>query len=251
MARSLPALGLAATLSIALVGCASTGPADAAAAPTPTPAAPGASAEPSAAAPTEPAPSEPEGVDRSDWLEYATHDGDLTYRYPADWTLESESTFFSPDADRDDVEDPYERWMDASTLIAPNGQQLLHSYDFVDLGGACGDPVNFQPIEILSDEPHPAIADTSIVTAALRSVDGRWMFGVGLVGGDVSAIDTCVFRFTAGSSDGGLFLGTLPDLISTAEDPLWTVDTLDDATAYMETGEYATIVEILRSARLA
>jgi hypothetical protein len=227
---------------VVLVGCAQ--PAEPAVSSAP----PSASSEPGGDAAPSPTP---EGIDTSDWLTYATHDGDMTYRYPADWTLESEAQFFSPDADRDDVEDPYARYMDAAVLTAPNGQALLHSYDFVDLGGACGGPETFQPVELLATEPLAASADTTIVTAALRSVDGRWTFGMGLVSGDVSTIDTCVVQFTTGSSDGGLFLGTSPTIASNGDDPLWTVDTLDDARAYMETEEYATILEILRSVRLS
>lgn len=208
----------------------------------------GESSQPSSA----PTPSASDGVDTSDWLTYATHDGDMTYRYPADWTLERTSTFFAPDADRDDVADPYERWMDESSLTAPSGQLLLSAYDLVDLGGACGGPETFQPIEVLATEPlEGAAEDTSIATIALGTVDGRWTFGMGLVSGALPDVDTCVVHFMAGTSDGGMLVGTTPSITSAGDDPLWTVDTLDDAAAYMETEEYATLLEILRSVQLA
>jgi len=223
---------LALAVPLALVGCAASEPVQ--------------QDETGASAPAtspESSPSASADVDTSGWLEYATHDGDLTYRYTADWTLESTT---GQDAEGTS------RWFDSATLTAPNGQVLLQSYDLVDLGGACGGPERFQPLEILATEPlEGAASDTTIATVALRSVDGRWTFGMGLVGGDLPTTDTCVVHFTASTSDGGFLLGTTTTITSNGDDPLWTVDTLDDATAYMQTDEYATLLEILRSVRTA
>lgn len=239
--RAVLAAIVAAAVPLALAGCASASDGDAV----------GDSSQPSPSASAEPTSSEAEAIDTSDWLEYSTHDGDMTYRYPADWVLESESTFFSPDADRDDVQEPYERWMDGSTLTAPNGEQLLEAYDVVDLGGACGDPENFQPVEVLATEPlEGASTETAIATLAIGTVDGRWTFGMGLVSGQLSTVASCVAHFTTGTSDGGMLIGTRSTITSAGDDPLWTIDTLEDAAAYMETEEYATILEILRSVRL-
>jgi hypothetical protein len=211
--------------------------------------------EPTATAP-EPSPTQPqEGVDTSDWLSYATHDGDMTYRYPADWTLESEAQLLSPDADRDDVVDPYERWMDSATLTAPNGQPLLQSGDFVDIGGAC-DADALEPFEVLAAEPAavgPIEADDepTIATVAVALPSGRWRVGVGITAATLPASGEpgCMLSYVFGTSEGGASIGTHFMLSPSGDDPLWTVDTLDDARAYMETGEYATILEILRSVR--
>lgn len=214
---------------------------------------------PSEPAPSEPAPSSPapsERVDTSAWLTYSTHDGDMTYRYPADWTLTSESTFASPDAGRDDVVDPYERWMDSSTLTAPNGQRLLASYDFVDIGGACP-PEHRLPIEVLATEPASAAPltdgeETVIATVAVARPDGRWTFGIGVTSTDHLPAEGvgCGVYLVAASSDGGFSIGTHLTVGSYEEtDALWTIASLDDAHAYMQTAEYATLLEILRSVR--
>ncbi len=243
MTRTIP-VATAALALLALVGCAA-GAAEPSASPAPSSSA---SAPESSAtsAPSE----EPAGIDTSGWLEYATHDGDLTYRYPADWTLESESV--------QDPNDASSRWYDTASLTAPNGQQLLQSGDFVDIGGACGEDDRY-PIEILADEPadvdpQPADGEPRIVSVALGTDDGRWIFGMGIASPErlpAPGSTACGFYFVHGSSDGGLSVGTHFMMASIGDDPLWTVDTLDDARAYMETDEYATILEILRSVRLA
>lgn len=241
-ARPLATVATAAIALLAIAGCApaSDDEVGESSQPSPSP-----STEPS----TEPSPSaSDEGIDTSDWLEYSTHDDDMTYRYPADWTLESSSE-----------ESPAEaggRWFDEASLTAPNGQELLQSSDFVDIGGACGDDFQF-PIEVLASEPADVEALVEgdvpqITTVALGTDDGRWTFGVGITSTDrlPEPGDTgCAWYFVHGSSDGGVSIGTSLMIASIEEDPLWTVDTIDDATAYMETDEYATILEILRSVR--
>ena len=110
---------------------------------------------------------------------------------------------------------------------------------------------------MLAAEPGPGtgLADggaTSIATVALGTVDGRWRVGVGITGeASLDAAETCAVDFVAGSSDGGVSMGTHFQLDAVGDDVLWTVDTLDDARAYLETAEYATILEILRSVELA
>jgi hypothetical protein len=248
----LRAVSAALALAALLAGCA--GPA---AEPTEAPSA----AASTAATPTEsPAPTQSSGVldtviDTTGWLDFATEDGSIAFRYPADWTLEAESERFAPDDDREDVEDPYVRSADHATLTAPNGQQLLQMADFVDIGGACGGVS--EPLEVLAAEPGPGTAlaaagGTSIATVALGTSDGRWRVGLGITGDEwLDSDEGCAVYFVFGSADGGVSMGTHFQLTSAGDDALWTVDSLDDARAYMETAEYATILEILRSVEVA
>lgn len=206
----------------------------------------GDSSQPSPSSSAEPTPTAAEGIDTSEWLAYSTHDGDMTYRYPADWTLASESVESPADAGG--------RWFDSATLTAPNGQQLLQSSDFVDIGGACGEDYQF-PVEVLASEPADVQAlgaeeTPQITTVALGTDDERWTFGVGITSVDrlpEAGATGCSWYFVHGSSDGGVSIGTHFMMASIEDDPLWTVDSLDDAMAYMQTDEYATILEILRS----
>ncbi|MCH1884083.1 hypothetical protein [Agrococcus sp. ARC_14] len=151
------------------------------------------------------------------------------------------------------MQDPYERWTDSATLTAPNGQQLLAMYDFVDIGGTCGEG-SLQTLEVLASEPAQPVGtldsegESVIATVALGTVDDRWRVGIGITDEvRLEAEHTCVVYFVSGSSDGGVGFGTHFQMGSTGEDALWTVDSLDDARAYMEAQEYRTIVEILRS----
>ncbi|SDH39560.1 hypothetical protein [Agrococcus jejuensis] len=240
-------LAVAALALVALAGCATAAAPEAS-----TSASPSATPAPSAE-PTPSASEEPEGIDTSDWLEYSTHDGDMTYRYPADWTITSDAQFFDPDAERTDVQDRYQRWMDTATLTAPNGQQLLHSSDFVDVGGACGDAA-LPTLHVLATEPAAvrSIEGESVVIATLAMAwnDGTFSMGIGITGDHFDGqtmLPACMINFIFASSDGGVAMGTHFHLGS--EDPLWNIASLDDATAYMETDEYATILEILRSVR--
>ncbi|WP_137756708.1 hypothetical protein [Agrococcus sp. SGAir0287] len=243
MTRRVRPLAIAATAAIALLAVAGCAPASDEAVGESSQPSPSPSAEPSTSA-------SDDGIDTSDWLEYSTHDGDMTYRYPADWTLESESVESSPEMGG--------RWFDDASLTAPNGQVLLQSSDFVDIGGACGEDDQF-PIEVLASEPadvQPLVEGETpqITTVALGTADGRWTFGVGITSADrLPAPDStgCGWYFVHGSSDGGVSIGTHFVMASGEDDPLWTVDTLDDAEAYMETEEYATLLEILRSVRTA
>jgi len=198
----------------------------------------GASSQPSSSPSAEPTSSDAQAIDTSDWLEYSTHDGDMTYRYPADWALESESV--------QSVEES-ERWFDDASLVAANGQTLLRSADFVDIGGYCDAPMqgtllHSEPADVddLDGEPAmiavvafdgpPAVFAMGITSAAWIAEDGQ--FG-------------CPFYFVFRTSDGGVSMGTHFQVSS--DDPLWVVDSLEDAQAYMETDEYATLLEILRS----
>lgn len=254
MPRRRPAIpALAAIAVIALAGCAAQGAGDAEPDAS-EPAAPAPST--SASEPSDPAPSvapsaeptsPPEGIDTSGWLDHVAHDGLLTYRYPADWTLASDAYQAE--------HDPTGRWYDTSTLTAPTGQLLLEAGDTVDTGFVCPDGV--YPIEILGSEPadvQPLEGHevSQITTVALGTEDGRWRFGVGIASVDPLQdleAPTCGFSFVHGSSDGNAWSGTHYLVPSHGDDPLWTVDTLDDARAYMETAEYATLLEILRSVR--
>ncbi|WAC66767.1 hypothetical protein OVA14_03045 [Agrococcus sp. SL85] len=237
-------LAAAAVAVLALAGCAQPA-AEPTEAPTtaPTSQAPEPTTEPTA---TE----DPTAIDTSDWLTYETTDSDASFRYPADWTLESDAELFAPDADRDDVQDPYERTMDSATLTAPNGQQLLALADFVDIGGACGGIVF--PFEVLAQEPSEAAAldggGSVIATVAIGTETDRWIMGIGITDAErLEYEEACTTYFVAGSSDGGVGFGTHFQMGSTDDDPLWSIDSLDDARAYMETDEYRTILEILRS----
>lgn len=230
---------------LALSGCAG------AAAPAPSEPAPAPSASTSADPSVEPSASADPLVTTDDWLDYATSDGSVSFRYPPTWTLEADSEPFSPGGSTD-TQAPPERWADSATLTAPNGQQLLAMHDFVDIGGSCGG-FTF-PLEVLATEParaEPLLPDDGnpvIATVALGTDDDRWRVGVGITSsGSIERADACHVYFVGSSSDGGVSFGTHFQLSSAGEDPLWTVDSLDDARAYMETDEYATIIEILRS----
>lgn len=247
MSRPVTIVAAVATL-LALTGCAG--------AAAPAPSAPTSSSTPSASASTDPTAGPSASADplvmTDDWLEYATSDGSVSFRYPPTWTLEADSELFAPDAGRADVQDPYERWMDSATLTAPNGQQLLAMHDFVDVGGACGGSTF--PLEVLATEPARAEplttddGDPVIATVALGTDDDRWRVGVGITSsGSIERPEACRVYFVGSSSDGGVSFGTHFQLNSGGDDPLWTVDSLDDARAYMQNDEYATIIEILRS----
>lgn len=186
-------------------------------------------------------------MDTSTWLEFATADDSVSFRYPGDWALESDSEQIG--SEEENV-DPDARWMDWAELTAPNGQQLLAFYDFIDIGGACGGD-SVQPLEVLATEATSARTldggDAVIATVALGTVDGRWRVGVGITQPEYLDRPTCAVYFVGGSADGGVGFGTHFQLTSSGEDPLWTVDSLDDARAYLETDEYSTVMEILRS----
>lgn len=242
MARRTAALGLAAALVLA--GCASgslAGDDEPSATPAPSSQTETSGSEPAAS-------EEPQGIDTSAWLEYSTRDGDMTYRYPADWTLESSSELVAPDEGRDDVQDPSERWMDASTLTAPTGQPLLHSADFVDIGGWCdaanqGTVLHEEPIDLGWVMP-----DTTPVIAAIAFDGDPMIFAMGITAAESIGDDgqlACPFYFVFESSDGGASMGTHFQVSN--DDPLWNIDSLDDAFAYTETDEYATLLEILRT----
>lgn len=249
-ASSLRAATAALALTALLVGCAgAAGPIDApTAAPTPSESP---SATPIESASETPAPGA--GViDTTGWLDFATDDGSIAFRYPTDWTLDAQSERLAPDEGRDDAE-PWERWMDSATLTAPNGQQLLQMHDFMDIGGACGDDV--APLEVLASEPFEAQGlsgeSSAIATVALGTSDDRWRVGVGITDEAALPDEACKVYFVFSSSDGGVGMGTHLQLDASGEDTLWTVDSLDDARAYMETDEYATILEILRSVEVS
>lgn len=247
MSRPLAITAAVAAL-LALTGCAG------AAAPAPSEPAPSFTAAPSASAPTDPTAEPSASADplvmTDDWLEHASSDGSVSFRYPPTWTLEADSEPFSPGGSAD-PQSP-ERWVDSATLTAPNGQQLLAMHDFVDIGGSCGG-FTF-PLEVLATEPARAEplttddGDPVIATVALGTDDDRWRVGVGITSsGSIERAEACHVYFVGSSSDGGVSFGTHFQLSSAGDDPLWTVDSLDDARAYMETDEYATIIEILRS----
>lgn len=252
--RSLPVLLTAAALATALLsGCAGLG-ALAPPSPTSTSAAPSRAPMPTPDPATSSSsdPGRAAAVATDGWLEYVSTDGTASFRYPPSWTLDAQSERFAPDADRDDVQDPYVRWFDSATLTAPNGQQLLAMHDFVDVGGSCDAPV---PLEVLSTEPAAARPldeedEAIIATVALRAGEGHWKMGIGVTGAAwIDGDEACTVYFIGGSSEGGVGFGTHFQMSLGERDPLWSVDSLDDARAYMETDEYATIIEILRSYR--
>lgn len=230
---------IAALALVALVGCAPAADPLASDAPS-TPASP----QPTASTLPEPS-TQPEGIDTSDWLEYSTRDGDMAYRYPSDWTLESTADAIPGGGSN--------RWYDSASLTAPSGQRLLQSSDYVDIGGACGEDYQF-PMEVLASEPAEASTlegqhTAELTTVAIGTDDGRWTFGVGITASELlpePGETGCGWYFV----HGGASIGTHFLIASIEDDPLWTVDTLDDAEAYMETDEYATILEILRSVRM-
>lgn len=230
---------LAAVAVLVLAGCAQPA-AEPTAAPERTDAA-SATAAPSSAPTPEPSS---DAIDTSDWLEFRTADDDASFRYPSDWTLDAEAEPFAPDSGHDDVDATDGRMMDAATLTAPNGQELLGLYDIVDVGAACDTAF---PFVVLAEEPS-SVDGTTIATVAIGTEAERWIMGIGMVDDERLLQDeTCYVYFTTGTSAGGIAFGTHFQMWSSDDDPLWSIDSLDDARAYMETDEYRTIIEILRS----
>lgn len=232
-------------LAIALLsGCADPGPA-APPSPSATSAAPSSEPTPAAEPSSSPEPDRASGISTDDWLEYVTGDGHATFRYPSEWTLDATSEFVDPDAGRPEFAGRSGRQIDVARLTAPNGQQLLTMQDFADIGGMCAGPV---PLEVLAVEPSRSRALEGDAVVATVAVDfgGTWVMGIGITSADwVDEDTTCLFYFVGDSSDGPVAFGTHFQLGTT--DPLWVIDSLDDARAYMETDEYATVIEILRS----
>lgn len=253
----------AATAALALTalvaGCAApaTEPAEPTEPPMSAPSTPSATAT---AAPTERAAAGGGVIDTTTWVEWVSSDGFTSLRHPADWDAASESVE-PPEAFRD-----INPVLDSVELSAPNGQMLVGLWDYVDVGGMC-DAESVRAIELLALEETDLPFDRAgaqaeidewfpgedvegrrpvLATYALGTVDGRWNVGVGLVEARRMQHETC-YVYNIASTFGA---GTAFE-VTTAPDPLWTVDTLDDARAYMETAEYATILEILRSVEVA
>ncbi|QUW17737.1 hypothetical protein [Agrococcus sp. Marseille-Q4369] len=220
---------------LALTGCAG------AAAPAPSEPAPSFTAAPSASAPTDPSAEPGASADplvmTDDWLEHASSDGSVSFRYPPTWTLEATA---EPHPDPD--EPPWE----AATLTAPNGQQLLRMAQFPDIGGSCEAPLAF---DVLAVEPAASMPfeqeDDAVIATVAVPIGERWEMGIGITSTTRSEGAGCQLYFVGMSSAHPVSMGT--HFSMPREDPLWMIDSLDDARAYMETDEYATIIEILRS----
>lgn len=211
-------------------------------------------------APTDTATASPDAaagvIDTTSWVEWVSSDGYTSLRHPVEWVAET-TTESAPEDFRD-----VNNVIDSVELTAPNGQMLVGLWDFVDVGGLC-DEGSVQPVEMLALEetalpfdraaaqaeidewfPGEDVEDERpvLATYALGTVDGRWNFAVGYTSAGQMERDACRVYNIAGT----FAAGTAFDVTS-APNPLWTVDSLDDARAYMETTEYATILEILRS----
>lgn len=234
MSRPLAITAAVAAL-LALTGCAG------AAAPAPSEPAASFTAAPSASAPTDPS-AEPSAsaaplVMTDDWLEHASSDGSVSFRYPPTWTLEATA---EPHPDPDEL--PWE----AATLTAPNGQELLRMAQFPDIGGSCEAPLAF---DVLAVEPAASMPfeqeDDAVIATVAVPIGERWEMGIGITSTTRSEGAGCQLYFVGMSSAHPVSMGT--HFSMPREDPLWMVDSLDDARAYMETDEYATIIEILRS----
>lgn len=268
MTARLRAATAALALTVLLVGC--TGTAAEPSQPPPAAPSPSASASPrpstapraTATATATATPDASAGViDTTTWVAWESSDGFASLRHPADWTAVTGS---------DDAPERFRETnsvLDSVELTAPNGQMLVGLWDFVDVGGVC-DAESIRPIEVLAmeetdlpfdrdaaqaeiDEWHPGTDVESkrpvLATYALGTTDGRWTVGIGHTTPErFEHGSTCYVYNIASSFASGTAFG-----ISTTPDPLWTVDTLDDARAYMATAEYATIVEILRSVEVA
>lgn len=234
MSRPL-AIAAAVAALLALTGCAG------AAAPAPSEPAPSFTAAPSASAPTDPSAEPSASADplvmADDWLEYASSDGSVSFHYPPSWTLEATA---EPHPDPDEL--PWE----AATLTAPNGQELLRMAQFPDIGGSCEAPLAF---DVLAVEPAASMPfeqeDDAVIATVAVPIGERWEMGIGITSTTRSEGAGCQLYFVGMSSAHPVSMGT--HFSMPREDPLWMVDSLDDARAYMETDEYATIIEILRS----
>ena len=224
---------------LVLTGCAAAAETASSQAPaTPTVAAPPSSDPapvPSASSSSE--PGRASGIPTDGWLEHATSDGSVSFHYPPSWTLEATA---EPHPDPDEL--PWE----AATLTAPNGQELLRMAQFPDIGGWCEAPLAF---DVLAVEPAASMPfeqeDDAVIATVAVPIGERWEMGIGITSTTRSEGAGCQLYFVGMSSAHPVSMGT--HFSMPREDPLWMVDSLDDARAYMETDEYATILEILRS----
>jgi hypothetical protein len=245
---------IATTFALAIGGCA--------AAPAAPPAPPSAT-QPEEPAPTSTATPDPGAgvIDTTTWVEWVSSDGFASLRHPADWEAVSESSD-PPEAFRE-----VNPVLDSVELTAPNGQMLVGLWDYVDVGGVC-DAESVRPIEVLAmeeselpfdrdaaqagiDEWSPGTDVDSkrpvLATYALGTTDGRWNVGVGLTTPERFEHGPTCYVYNIASS----FAAGTSFEVTTEPDALWTVDSLDDARAYMESAEYGTILEILRSVEVA
>lgn len=218
-----------------LSGCAAPG------APVPAP------TSPSASEASTPGPSigELEPVDpTAEWQTVRPGSGRTQFRIPADWT--ADVSFQEIDGDA----------VDGVVIRRPDGQQQLGlSQAPGDVGGICeaipaGVLLDSEPLSLGSEHQWMS-GGPAFGAVAVQLGDGRWVFGMGITGEErLREPLSCPFYFITGGPGelgGILSFGTESQLTGTGAGSVWVVDSLDDARAYLETEEYATLKQILLS----
>lgn len=180
----------------------------------------------------------------ADWQLIQPESGRTQFRIPADWTADVA------------LEELDGEPVDTVVVRRPDGQvQLRFSQAPGDVGGGCPTP---PPSELLDMEPLSLDGEASEPVAfgavAIELDDGRWVFAMGITGeAQLSEPLTCPFYFVTGgpAEPGGfgglLAFGTESQVTGTGDAAVWVVDSLDDARAYAESEEYATLKQILLS----
>ncbi|MGM1028859.1 MAG: hypothetical protein ACQEWM_03170 [Actinomycetota bacterium] len=231
--RTAAALGLVALLA----GCAAP-----AAVPSDTPSASdSAPADPTLMPSATPDPT-PAADPMADWQLIQPQSGRTQFRIPADWS--ADVTFAEVDGEP----------ADGVVVRRPDGQaQLRFSQVPGDVGGSCGERpqsevLDMQSLSLDADEP------TAFGAVAAELQDGRWIFGMGVTAErQLQEPLGCPFYFITGGPaeavepSGLLTFATESQLSGTGDAAVWIVDSLDDARAYLETEEYATLKQILLS----
>lgn len=244
MTARLRAATAALALTALLAGCAAPG------APTPPATDPG----PSVASHSSPPSAQPTATQAAgpmaDWQVVRPESGRTQFRIPAGWS--ADMTF----------EEVYGEPVDGVIIRRPDGQQQLRfSQAIGDVGGICAvegpDGISrpVQPAgELLDTAPIlPALDDEEVAfgAVAVERDDGTWTFGMGITAAErLQEPLGCPFYFVIGGPGelgGILSFGTESQLTGTGEGSVWVVDSLDDARAYLETEEYATLKQILVS----
>lgn len=161
----------------------------------------------------------------------------------------------------DDTAPDDARVLDA-TVLTPDGTPVLH-FDIAvtdgTIGGACaeGAPevlvLRSEPSDLEVDTPQgDALGAPTIVTAVAPQADGSYWLGIGLATAEAVQAPTCLFYFAVnpiGDPAVATFAtGLQLDPYGTPDRPdTFVFATIEDVNAYLETEEYASIIEILGS----
>ncbi|MGY3127866.1 hypothetical protein ACVWW9_001365 [Agrococcus sp. UYP33] len=192
----------------------------------------------------------------ADWQLIQPESGRAQFRIPADWS--ADVTFAEQDGEP----------IDGVTVRRPDGQpQLTFSQAPGDVGGICtvegsdGVSTPMLPDSELLDTAPLALGDGSadaeavaFGAVAVELEDGRWIFGMGITAEEwLQEPLGCPFYFITtgpapeGEPGGIMTFATESQLSGMGDAAIWIVDSIEDARAYLETEEYATLKQILLS----